>query len=125
MITLRVPPRARHAALLVAGTVLWAAPAAAEEETLTAKCLLEIDGETYISGPCPVVLDDEGSFTLGADGKTDPEGYFAMVLVSGKNIADAYWNEAPASTHAQGSLGEVIRHGACWSNARAKICAWR
>jgi hypothetical protein len=113
--------------LVLAMTVvlLWAAPAAAGEETLTAKCLLEIDGETYISGTCPVVLDDEGSFTLGADGKTAPEGYFAMVLVSGKNIADAYWNEAPASTHAQGSLGEVTRHGACWSNARAKICAWR
>ncbi len=111
--------------LTLAALLLSAVPAAAAEETLTAKCLLEIDGETYLSGPCPVVLDEEGSFTLGADGKTDPEGYFATVLVSGKDVADAYWNEAPASTHAQGSLGEVTRHGACWSSARAKICAWR
>ena len=37
----------------MAAALLWAAPAAFAEETLTAKCLLEIDGETYISGPCP------------------------------------------------------------------------
>jgi hypothetical protein len=109
-------------ALLAA--LLCCAPAAAE--TLPrAKCLLEIEGETYISGPCPVVLDEDGSLTLGADGKTNPKGYFAMVLVSGKNAGDAYWNEAPGSTHAQGSLGEVTRHGACWSNDQVRLCAWR
>ena len=114
--------QSRLTTLAIVIAAVSATPAGAE--LLRAKCVLEIDGETYIEGPCPVVMEDDGSFTLGADGKSQVSGYFAMVIVNGPDTASAYWNEAPGSSHAQGELGEVHRDGACWSNARARLCAW-
>jgi hypothetical protein len=52
-------------------------------------------------------------------------GHFAVVNVTGGDRGDASWNERAGDLHAWDPLGPVVRTGACWSNARARICAWK
>lgn len=112
---------------LVAAFVICAALASAHAHagTRAAKCLLEIGGTAYINGRCPVMLQADGSFMVGADGETEIEGYFAVLNVTGKDVGEGYWNEEPGAGHAQTSLGTMRRDGACWVNKSARICAWR
>lgn len=100
------------AALLASG-VAWAAPG---------KCLLVVDGRTYLNGPCPVSIDKDGSFSVGTGPRAS---YFAYVNVDGSGSAKGYWNEERAATHAHSDLGDLRRNGACWTNERAIVCAWR
>src|SRR5262249_48963572 len=90
---------------------------------LAAKCLLEVMGKTYISGPCDVsILDDAGSFTLTEKAKRP---YFAYVLIDSddKKTADGSWNRVRSATHAHAPLGSrVLRFSdGCWSNEGAKV----
>ena len=100
---------------LLATTVWTASPAFAAPRQ--AQCKLIVDGKAYINGPCRFdTLDADGSFTI--TGKT----YFAYVTIA-DGEAHATWNKDPKSTHAHADLGDVKREGACWTNARTRICA--
>ncbi len=38
---------------------------------------------------------------------------------------DGWWNGVDADSHAHDPLGKLTRQGACWVNARAKVCAMK
>ena len=91
-----------------------------------ALCKLVVKGKTYINGRCNFEDFGEGSFAIGVLGDDQPIPiggfYFAYVDVHG-NTAEAKWNEDPRESHANAPLGTLTRHGACWENAIAQICA--
>lgn len=87
-----------------------------------AKCLLQVEGQTYIDGPCDFEPSrkGDGSFQItGESGK-----HFAYVYVEGDGKASAHWNGILGENRAHDPLGMLTRDGACWSNATAKLCAW-
>lgn len=89
------------------------------------RCVLEVDHHSYLHGPCNIELLGDGSFSIGT-GERNRSRYFAYVEVdksSGK--ASGSWNGANGASHAHDDLGQLSRHGACWTNARAKVCAMR
>ena len=109
------------------------------------RCLLEVDGEARVSGPCAFIRDDNGGFMFNGPRQvyegvdyTDrqfPMGisndYFAYVKHDADDIDEATgqgwyasWNEDTNSKYAQAYLGAVKRDGDCYSNARTKICLW-
>ena len=103
-------------AFLVGLALACSAPSA-HAESRPAECELTVRGQTYIRGVCQFSPQSGGSFEIsGGD-------YFAYVNVTGSGVADASWNENPASTHAQVPLGTVTRSGACWVGAQVRICA--
>jgi len=95
-------------------------------EAFTGDCLLDVDGQTYLDGPCNIEMDRDGSFSIGAAESTRSE-YFAFVDLDPdtKGVAAARWNGVGATSHADESLGNLFRHQGCWINDRAKVCAWR
>lgn len=106
----------RLCAVLV-GLALGCLGASAHAESRPAECELTVRGQTYIRGVCQFSPQPGGSFQIsGGD-------YFAYVSVTGSGVAEASWNENPASTHAQAPLGTVTRSGACWVGAQVRICA--
>lgn len=117
------------------------------------RCLLEVDGRRLISGPCSYTIEERsdvvtrpGDFEFhgprqvfsGVDyprpeiyaGEISTD-YFVQVdheLLDGGSIGpgwEAHWNEDKRATHAQSQLGPVKRKGACYSNARTRICLWK
>ncbi len=87
-----------------------------------AKCLIQIDGTTYMNNDCNFsAIGDDGSFSIGTDDSLNR--YFAYVLIY-EGVANASWNGVEAASHAHNSLGEMKRNGACLYNDRAIICAW-
>jgi hypothetical protein len=88
------------------------------------RCLLQVDRHTYLDGPCNIDLLGEGGFSIGTG--EHAARYFAYVLTEpDTGRVTGAWNGVYAGSHAHENLGELIRHGACWVNARARICAWR
>ena len=105
--------------LIIAGL---AVPLGAASHARPAKCLLEVNGVTYIDGACDFrsLEDGTGSFQI-----TGPKGtYFAYLYVEGANRATAHWNEEPGASHAHSPLGSLRRVGACWTSETVKLCAW-
>jgi hypothetical protein len=88
------------------------------------KCLLEVNKKKYLDGPCSITMEKDGGFSIGAS-EYQPLTYFAIVSVTGKNIGEGAWNEEEGATHAHTPLGNLVRKGACWQNADAKVCAWK
>jgi hypothetical protein len=83
------------------------------------QCFLSVNGKVYIDKICDYdEFDKDGSFTIGANGKSR---YFPYVFPG----SESYWNEAPTSTHAHTSLGVLHQSGACWTNEQARVCAWK
>lgn len=86
----------------------------------TVDCLLEVGGRAYIDGPCDMSSEKDGSFYLGRKDAS----YFAYVEVNTiTGTAAGTWNEG--ARHANTLLGELYKKGACWSNDKAKVCAWQ
>lgn len=90
-----------------------------------AKCLLEVDGKTWISGKCEFTSigmgAGDGSFII--TGKND---HFAYANQDGK-VMRGSWNGELKASHAHEELGMLKRDPrdkACWVNDRARICAW-
>ncbi len=111
----------------VASLALFAAPHGAW--AFPAKCVLQVDGKTYLNGRCNVDAEDDGSFSVGtgpSQGAGAASPYFAYVniLADDRTSAEAWWNETPGSTHAHSSLGTVklADDKSCWTNERTKIC---
>lgn len=111
-------------ALLWLGTGSVLLPTLANARTFDGKCLLEVQQQKYLNGPCEVSMESDGGFTIGAS-ETKPITYFAIVEVTGKDQGEGFWNEERGATHAHTSLGALTRQGACWQNAQAKVCAWK
>ena len=97
------------------------------------RCLLVVDGRTFLTGPCDFEpIDKDGSFMFRKKGNS----YFAYLLrYPDKAETWGSWNESPSSSHADASLGLMRQQGACWINATRglsgggpgtnKICAWK
>ncbi|NCA72457.1 MAG: DUF1311 domain-containing protein [Sphingobacteriia bacterium] len=94
-------------------------PVDASTSRAFSRCRLQIDGRDYIDGPCRGSLERDGSFMISAP------AFFAIVSVDAPGVAQGYWNEEPHATHAHSPLGTLRRDGACWSNASARVCAWK
>ena len=108
--------------ILVAQFVILAAlPAAARDRTVA--CTLEVDGRTYLDGPCTFSPDKDGSFSIGTGDEATGKPFFAYVSKNEDGTAEAFWNEDAGVRKAQSPLGTVTRHGACWTNRRARVCA--
>ncbi|MGO4738651.1 hypothetical protein AB4099_19035 [Bosea sp. 2KB_26] len=86
------------------------------------RCLLVVDGKTYLNGPCPVDVSKDGGFSIGTGPKAS---YFAYVTIDRPGVAKGYWNEERGASHAHTDLGELRRNDACWTNDKAIVCAWR
>src|SRR4051794_6236560 len=88
-------------------------------------CFLRVSSRTYLNGPCNIILSPGGSFSIGA-GEHKRSRYFASVEVDpNQGKARGFWNGVEAAGHAQEELGTLVRQGGCWTNAGAKVCAWR
>jgi len=113
--------RAILAAMLSLAAVL---PAAAK--SVPGRCLIEVGGKRYLDEPCNIDLGPDGSFSVGTGDGGRASRYFAYVSLDGDGTATGSWNGIHAASHAHDSLGTLTRQGgACWANARARICAWR
>lgn len=89
------------------------------------RCLISVDGRTFLNGLCNIRVRPGGSFTVGA-GESYRSRYFASVtLESNQRTATGSWNGVDGESHAGYGLGLLKRKGACWINRRARICAWR
>jgi hypothetical protein len=96
-------------------------PARAEE----GRCLIVVDGKTYLKGRCNIEIRPGGNFTVGVSDTSRSE-YFAYVNPDGDaSKAQGYWNGRDADSNASSNLGTLTRKGACWSNSRARVCAWK
>ncbi len=120
-----------HRALRFTGAVMTvvflagvSVTAMAASRSVEGRCLLEVQQKQYLNGPCPLVLEADGGFTIGASEKRSLE-YFAIVSITGKNTAEGFWNEERGATHAHTNLGKLTRNGACWQNTQTKVCAWK
>lgn len=96
----------------------------------TGDCSLKIDGKTYldIRKTCPIypMNDGKGGLIVNSDGKTKIETYFVYLQPEDDGTASVSWNEDLGADHAWAQLGDDFRReGACWSNARAQVCATR
>ena len=87
------------------------------------RCLLSVHGRTYLSGPCDIAVDKDGSFSIGVS-ETHHAKYFAYVNMDDEG-AHGFWNETPDASHAHSELGVLKRDGACWANSKARVCAYR
>lgn len=110
------------------------------------RCRLEVDGRSYISGRCAYEINEGGAFEFhgprqvfsGVDYRK-PEvfadeistDYFVQVrpelLDDGKRGPgwQAFWNGTKRATHAYRDLGKLTKRGACYVNARTRICLWK
>src|SRR3954451_12774875 len=85
------------------------------------RCLIAVDGRTFLKGRCDIRVRPGGSFTVGVSDRSRSE-YFAYVdLEAGAGAAVGYWNGTEAESHASEHLGPLQRKGACWYNSRARI----
>jgi hypothetical protein len=83
------------------------------------KCILEVEGKSYINAPCVFVPSDHGGFSIYGY-----NNWFAMIDVQ-DGIPSGRWNNDdgfPAS-HAQDELGPLVRKGACFVGPRSRVCA--
>lgn len=91
------------------------------------RCLLEVDGIKYLSGPCNIELEPGGDFTIGTGNELTASAFFAYVSVERPGVAQGNWNGSSGGSRAHDSLGTLIRNyaePACWENERARVCAW-
>ncbi|MDD1568451.1 MULTISPECIES: hypothetical protein [Bradyrhizobium] len=105
----------------------WAMPLAvpADVHANEGRCLVVVDGHTFLKGRCNIEIGTGGSFTVGVGDKSRSEHFAYVTLDGGTDAAVGYWNGVAAESHADEHLGPLKRKGACWSNSRARICAWR
>lgn len=104
---------------LILSLVLVGVAGTASSET----CLLIVDGQTIIDGPCDYwPISDDGTFQISSlDGSV-----FAQLSRDARpDLGIGYWNETPGASHAHTTIGDLKREGACWVNTASRICAWR
>lgn len=103
----------------------------------TGKCYARVDGHIRINGPCPVTwkTGEEASVDLRAGEKDSKAGkvWAASISRYGRKWR-AHGNQLtrddgvetdvdPGEVKVMGQdLGEVRKHGSCWTNSRVRIC---
>lgn len=109
-----------------------------DEKTIkyTGKCFARLDGHVRIDGPCPVTWRTGGDLRVDIDGedkKARGGAWRAVVSRDGRKWR-AHWGQLTdgldhgaqesdsKSVSALKDLGEVRKHGSCWSNSRVRIC---
>ncbi len=103
--------------------IALAGPAGAEGVHLP-RCLLEVDGKTYVDGPCSFWREDVlGSFAISTFYRE--VGYYTAVVLVGTDKAFGHWNKEPGSALLKGKLGYLRRDGDCWVNENARLCTWK
>lgn len=112
--------------------------AKADEKTIkyTGKCFARLDGHVRIDGPCPVTWRTGSDMRVDIDGedkKARGGAWRAVVSRDGRKWR-ARWGQLTdrpdhdaeesnsRSVSALKDLGEVRKHGSCWSNSRVRIC---
>jgi hypothetical protein len=121
--------------------------------TKIGRCLLEVDGQTRISGPCAYSIEKGGGFHIdgpravyGGIDYADPEGstvfmittdFWANVFKDQDGKWTGYGNEDPSYSKGEGSAWyELVKNGACYSNETkrqpsdtyqqlVKVCLWK
>ena len=109
-----------------------------------AKCLLVVDGSTYIDGYCDFQFEGgDGSFRFsdnkltlgcysfdlgpgqcsGANTKVITKGTFGGLGIESPGVGRFYWNMGKLRKGAD-VISPLYRDGACWSNPRVRLCAW-
>jgi hypothetical protein len=109
--------------VVMSAAFIWGLAARAVAEP--GKCVLRVDGHTYLNGPCDINLEGGGSFQITPPTEVTPY-YFAYVNLntSPPRTATGAWNGEEADSHAGDDLGTLTRKGACWSNTHAIVCAY-
>lgn len=88
-------------------------------------CRLEVDGRVHVNGKCEVYPMGDGGYTLNTWTSGKPRNsHFAVVAVLNDKTAEASWNADPDDSKAMDSLGVVAQQDGCWTNDRARICAF-
>ncbi len=95
------------------------------ENSRTGRCLLRVEGRTYLDAKCRIVINPDGGFSIGTADRAADLTYFASVNRQEDGRMLGYWNGQRGATHAQTPLGSLRRNGGCWENAIASVCAWR
>jgi hypothetical protein len=90
-------------------------------EQVRGRCLLEVGGKKYINRICNIEIENNGGFSIGADGAS---GLFAYVTKYDDGTAQGSWGGARADRRVGEDLGTLRQKGACWINSTAKVCAW-
>ena len=86
---------------------------------LISRCLLQVDGKTYINGRCKFEPSEGGGFSIYGTNK-----WFAVINVyDGKVMVSWNNDEGFPASHAHDDLGPLSRDGACFVGQRAKVCA--
>lgn len=113
-------------------------PALAESNQVNARCLLRINGKTYMDDrcqfkrgkdsdyfsdlriqiTCPNGRDASESYCSGVEERVTKPGVFGL-LVREKDVASLCWNVGKFRTATPCFQG-LRRSGACWANPRAK-----
>lgn len=89
------------------------------------RCRLEVDGHVHVNGKCEVYPMGDGGYTLNTWTSGKPKNsHFAVVAILNDQTAEASWNADPDDSKAMDRLGVVTQHEGCWTNDRAKICAY-
>jgi hypothetical protein len=90
------------------------------------ECLLRVGQRTYLDGPCNIVLEAGGSFTIWRGKPQHRSGYLAAVILNpAEGVGYGHWNGRDVRGPADQELGAMVRAGGCWANNAAKVCAWR
>jgi hypothetical protein len=110
-----------------------------------AKCLLVVDGKTYINGYCDFQFEGgNGSFSFddkklrlgcysfdlgpgqcsGALTKVTQRGTFGGLSIQKPGVGKFWWNAGELRKGSVVMSEPLYRDGACWSNRRVKLCAW-
>ena len=112
--------------LFAMGVALGAASlASSSARAKDVDCLLEVDGKKFIDGVCRMTPGEHGGFELGTFGPSGDLQYLAIVSLAGPGRAEGFWNEARGAARARTPLGALAPAGACWTNAHARVCAWK
>jgi hypothetical protein len=131
--------RSIHASLNLAFLIFPIA--SSEAATLNARCLLSINGTTWMNGKCSFekvsaetdIASDEKMLIVCPDGlpvdKSDCYGYqqrivrpgvFTYLYHSGNRKGTLCWN-GNKSRKADDCFSGLIRNGACWSSSQARL----
>lgn len=85
-------------------------------------CTLQVDGRTCLDAPCNMDLEAGGGFSRGTGGAR------SRVARDPGGAAQGHWSGTEGGGHANDSLGQLRRQGACCERAREGLragCAMR
>lgn len=120
----------RHLLSAVAAIAICAVTAHAQGPSRhEGRCVLRVDGKDYINGPCTIVRDPSGIEITGPpQARVRPHdnhkySYGAQIDIAGGEVT-GHWNGALAYNSYDFDLGSLGRDGDCWTNNRARVCAY-